>query len=58
MESFKLERAGEKFVTLGGSEGVFAGSRLSGGKTAYPLAKGTIRVITYRYRGDNPGGKQ
>ena len=51
VESFHIERDGTKFTTLGGSEGAFAATNLSGGKAAYPEAKGTIRVITYRYRG-------
>jgi Tfp pilus assembly protein PilO len=51
VENFHIERDGAKFVTLGGSEGAFAGTSLSGGKAAFPEARGTIRVITYRYRG-------
>lgn len=58
VESVSLARAGEKFITLGGREGAFAATKLSGGKTAFPEAKATVRVITYRYRGIqvNEGG--
>ncbi|MGE3261223.1 MAG: type 4a pilus biogenesis protein PilO [Bacteriovoracia bacterium] len=37
-------------VTLGGEEGAFANSRLTGGRAAYPGIRGSLRVLTYRYR--------
>lgn len=52
VENFKIDRTGGgKFLTLGGSDGAFAATKLAGGKTAFPELKATIRVITYRYRG-------
>lgn len=58
VENITLTRDGEKFMTLGGSDGAFAATKLTGGKTAFPEAKATVRVITYRYRGvqANEGG--
>ena len=52
VENFRIAREGEQFITLGGNEGAFAATKLSGGKTAYPEARGTVRIITYRYRGE------
>jgi Tfp pilus assembly protein PilO len=37
-------------VTLGGEEGAFANSRLTGGRAAYPGVRATMRVLTYRYK--------
>lgn len=37
-------------VTLGGEEGAFAQSRLSGGRSPYPGVSGRFRILTYRYR--------
>lgn len=37
-------------ITLGGEEGAFANSRLTGGRSAYPGIRASIRVLTYRYR--------
>lgn len=51
VENFNIARSGEKFMTLGGSDGAFASTKLSGGKTAFPEAGAKVRVITYRYRG-------
>lgn len=51
VENFTIQREGEKFMTLGGSDGAFAATKLSGGKTAFPEAKANLRLITYRYRG-------
>jgi len=56
VQNFSLEKdATRKTVTLGGEEGAFAGSKLTGGRTAYPGVRGTLRVITYRYRGMSAG---
>jgi Tfp pilus assembly protein PilO len=65
VQNFSLERdSARKTLTLGGEEGAFAGSKLTGGRTVYPGVRGTLRVITYRYRGAVsgapdavPGGK-
>lgn len=38
-------------VTLGGMEGAFAGTKLSGGRSLYVGISGNVRVLTYRYRG-------
>lgn len=43
--------AGRKSVTLGGEEGAFAGTKLTGGRTVYPGVTGRLTVVTYRYRG-------
>jgi Tfp pilus assembly protein PilO len=51
IEDFNLEKDGLKFVSLGGVEGAFAATKLTGGKTSYPAVKSLLRVITYRYRG-------
>lgn len=60
VQNFQVDKEGKKFITLGGSEGAFAATRLGGGRTAYPGVKSSMRVITYRYRGasaDAGGGK-
>lgn len=52
VQNFSVEKdSARKTLTLGGEEGAFAGSKLTGGRTVYPGVKGTLRVITYRYRG-------
>jgi Tfp pilus assembly protein PilO len=52
VHSFALETdPARKSVTLGGEEGAFAGTKLTGGRSVHPGVKGTLRVITYRYRG-------
>ena len=56
VQNFSLERdSARKTLTLGGEEGAFAGSKLTGGRTVYPGVRGTLRVITYRYRGTANG---
>jgi Tfp pilus assembly protein PilO len=40
-----------KNVTLGGAEGAFGGTRLTGGRTVYPGLTAVVRLMTYRYRG-------
>jgi Tfp pilus assembly protein PilO len=55
VENFTINRDQRRTaVTLGGEEGAFAGSKLSGGRGVYPGIVGNIRVLTYRYRG-SPG---
>lgn len=39
--------------TLGGDQGAFASTNMSGGRSVYPGIKATLRVVTYRYRGTN-----
>ncbi len=51
IEDFSIEKDGLKFVSLGGVEGAFAATKLTGGKTSYPAVKSMLRIITYRYRG-------
>lgn len=55
--SFDLDGEREK-VTLGGQEGAFAGSKLTGGRTVYPGIKSSIRVLTYRYVGSAAPAKE
>ncbi len=50
VQNFTIERDGLKQVTLGGSEGPFSSTKLTGGSTVYPGIKGNVRVVTYRYR--------
>lgn len=51
VSSIRLFREAERpAVTLGGDEGAFAGSKMSGGRQVYPGVRATIRVITYRYK--------
>lgn len=51
LESMSIEKDSSRSVmTLGGEEGAFANSRLSGGRSTYPGIRGTLRVITYRYK--------
>lgn len=38
-------------VTLGGAEGAFAESKLTGGRIVYPGLKVEMKLLTYRYRG-------
>jgi Tfp pilus assembly protein PilO len=51
-------------VTLGGAEGAFAGTSLSGGRLGYVGLGSVMRILTYRYRGGAaapspaPGGKK
>jgi Tfp pilus assembly protein PilO len=55
VENFKVDKdASHPTVTLGGQEGSFAGTNLSGGRTIYTGISGNVRVLTYRYRG-SPG---
>lgn len=57
VDSFQIDRDNEReSVTLGGEEGVFAGTKLSGGRSSYPGIRANLRVITYRYRGTSGGG--
>lgn len=52
VESFKIERDSQRAqVALGGEEGAFAGTKLTGGRSVYPGISVNFRVITYRYRG-------
>ncbi len=52
VENFSINRDQRRLaVTLGGEEGAFAGSKLSGGRQVFPGIVGNIRVLTYRYRG-------
>lgn len=54
VENFNISLDSERTkLALGGDEGVFAGTKLSGGRVVYPGVKGSLRVITYRYRGSN-----
>ncbi|MGZ3694108.1 MAG: type 4a pilus biogenesis protein PilO, partial [Bdellovibrionota bacterium] len=51
LDMLSVEKDSERpIVTLGGEEGAFANSRLTGGRATYPGIRGTIRVLTYRYR--------
>jgi|GEM_PF-6105234 len=55
VENFSIIRDQKRpAVTLGGEEGAFAGSKLSGGRGVFPGIIGNIKVLTYRYRG-SPG---
>ncbi len=57
VENFSILRdAHRPAVTLGGEEGAFAGSKLTGGRGVYPGITGIVRVLTYRYRGSSGGG--
>ncbi|MGZ3704194.1 MAG: type 4a pilus biogenesis protein PilO, partial [Bdellovibrionota bacterium] len=69
VESFNIQKdAAHAQVTLGGQEGSFAGTNLTGGRGVYTGISGSIRVLTYRYRGapgspsappgPAPGGKK
>lgn len=50
--SFSITKDSERpAMTLGGEEGAFASRDFTGGKGVYPGIKGTVRVVTYRYRG-------
>jgi type IV pilus assembly protein PilO len=52
VESFSITKdTSHTSVTLGGQEGAFAGTKLSGGRQVYTGITGNIRVLTYRYRG-------
>jgi len=51
VQSFSVEKdQTRKSVSLGGQEGAFADSKLSGGQATHPGIRGSLRVITYRYR--------
>lgn len=41
---------GRESITLGGDEGAFAETKMSGGRSAFPGIRATIRVLTYRYK--------
>ncbi len=57
VESFSLQRDGSRqAVTLGGEQGAFAGSKLTGGVQLHTGITGTLRVLTYRYRGGSQAG--
>ncbi len=57
VENFSIIRDSKRTaVTLGGEEGAFAGSKLTGGRGVYPGIVGNIKVLTYRYRGTPSGG--
>ncbi len=57
IHTIKLSRDTERLaITLGGDEGAFAGSKMSGGRQVYPGIKASIRLLTYRYRTSTPGG--
>jgi Tfp pilus assembly protein PilO len=51
VQDFSVEKDGLKFISLGGLEGAFAATKLTGGKNSYPAVKSNMRLITYRYRG-------
>jgi type IV pilus assembly protein PilO len=56
VESFSIQKDGQRAsVVLGGSEGAFAGSKLSGGRSPQVGVSATMRLITYRYRGGSSG---
>lgn len=51
LDVFSIEKdAARPSMTLGGEEGAFANSRLSGGRASYPGVRATLRVLTYRYK--------
>jgi hypothetical protein len=55
VENFRVDKdTGHPSVTLGGQEGSFAGTNLTGGRTIYTGISSNVRVLTYRYRG-SPG---
>ena len=58
VDRFSVELDSErKLVTLGGEEGAFASSKLTGGRAAYPGVRvQNLRIITYRYKGAAGGG--
>lgn len=57
VESFTLTRDGSRqALTLGGEQGAFAGSRLTGGVQLHSAIVGNLRVLTYRYRGASQEG--
>lgn len=57
VERFAVDKDTERqLVTLGGEEGAFATSKLTGGRASYPGIKVSLRVITYRYKGGLGGG--
>lgn len=52
VENFKVDKdASHGSVTLGGLEGAFAGTNLTGGRSLFTGIAGNIRILTYRYRG-------
>jgi Tfp pilus assembly protein PilO len=52
VENFRIERdPTHALVALGGLEGAFAGTKLTGGRSLYVGIQANIRVLTYRYRG-------
>jgi hypothetical protein len=55
------ETAGDLYNSLGFN--IEAKGKMAGGHTVYPSIAGTIRIVTYRYRGNSPppphpGGKK
>lgn len=50
VQSFEITPVAGKKVTLGGEQGLFAGTNFTGGRTLYNQITGRLRVITYRYR--------
>ena len=55
VEAISIERDSNKIIMLGGPEGVFAQTRMTGGLTAYSGLRSTIKLVTYRYRGGGSG---
>jgi Tfp pilus assembly protein PilO len=52
VENFSIARDTRRpAMMLGGEEGAFAGTKLTGGRDIYPGIMGSLRVLTYRYRG-------
>lgn len=67
VENFSVVKdASRPYVMLGGQDGIFAGSKLTGGGSQYVGIQAVVRVLTYRYRGavgasapaPAPGGKK
>lgn len=69
VDNFSIAKESKATVILGGQEGAFAGTNLTGGRSVYTSISSKIRVLTYRYRGSpsqtstpstpgkTPGGK-
>ena len=64
VENFAIQKdTTHQSVTLGGMEGAFAGTKLTGGRQVYVGINANLRVLTYRYRGggaapSSQGGKK
>ena len=51
LETLSIQKdSAREMVTLGGDEGAFANSHLTGGRFVYPGIRGSMKVVTYRYR--------